>query len=273
MGGVRGSLKGKYALERAGFLILALTLSLLTFGVAQAVAPPVRACFEIWTPYQFVDEQGRPKGVTLDVTRDILGELGYEVDFTALPYKRCVNMVRAGEMDMVISSGGEEGLVPAHVHKVDWVIGLFMSQDRAPAQFESLSEIGPLTVGYGQQFELPARLTSSPYLRLEPAPDDLLNFRKLASGRIDAVATDMPWAFGLPGRERLGAIYVPPALAIVPQPDAFRPGLEALRDAYSDALEAKRARGDLDRCYSELLGRSLTEIEATPLLPTKGFRE
>jgi polar amino acid transport system substrate-binding protein len=250
----------------------ALPLLLLAHGLAEAAAP-VRACFEIWPPYQAMDGQGWAKGVALDVTRDILGALGYEVEFTSLPYKRCVKMVQAGEMDMVISSAGERGLVPAHVHKVNWVIGLFMSRKQAPSQFGSLSEIGPLTVGYGQQFKLPAPLASSPYLRFDAAPDDLLNFRKLASGRIDAVATDVPWASGLSALDRLGAIYVPPALAIVPQPDAFRPGLEALRDAYSDILMAKRASGDLDKCYAKALGRTLTEIEAMPLLPTKGFRE
>jgi polar amino acid transport system substrate-binding protein len=231
----------------------------------------LRACFEIWPPYQNLDDWGTPQGVVLDLTQRVLRTLGRSATYSALPYERCVAMVRGGEMDMVVSSGGEPGLVTADVHKVVWVIGLFMSREQAPLRLSALSELGDLTVGYAQQFQLPAELRGSPYLRFETAPDDRLNFRKLAGGRIDAVATDVPWAFGLSAWDRIGAVYVPPALAVVPQPDAFRPGLEDLRDAYSSALGTMRETGEVDSLYEDALGRSLSEIERTPLLPPRGY--
>ena len=55
-------------------------------------------------PFSYV-EQGVAKGFEVDVARDVLGSLGYAVEFKFLPWKRCVDHeVKSGASDTALSA-------------------------------------------------------------------------------------------------------------------------------------------------------------------------
>lgn len=247
--------------------LLMILASLCTLMCAPGRAPAsetLTACFETWPPYQFFDQDGVARGVTVDLTRRVLADLDVDVTFEDLPYPRCVFHVQNGNFDMIVSSGAEEGLVVAEPAKVSWVIGVFVRDDLAIDHVDELGQRGAVRVGVAHGFEFPSTVVQSPAWVLEPERNDILNFRKLAHGRIDAVLTDVPWALNLPAEDRLGARYVPPAVQAIPQPDAFRPGLEGLRDRYQTRLRSLIDEGALDLLYQSYIGISRDALAQAP---------
>lgn len=234
-----------------------------TVGVVQA--GEISACFEDWAPYQVSRGNGEAGGLSVELTDRVMSGLGHHVRYSALPYQRCVQSVRRGTIDMIVSSQGEPDLLRAFPFKVVWSIGLFVRSDASPTHLSSLDDLKGARIGIARQFEFPAPIRDYRGWTLEAVPDDRRNFLKLAHQRVDGVLTDVPWALGLPAEERQGARFVAPAVAATPQPDAFRPGLEDLRDAYAAGLRKLFADGTVDALYRAALGVSLNELSSDAL--------
>jgi len=230
-----------------------------------ASADEIRACFEEWPPYQAALPKGGARGLSVELTDRVMAGLGHHISYEALPYQRCLQSVRRGATDMLISSQGEADLLPVRPHKVVWAIGLFVNGDDPRRRVSSLDDFNGSRVGVARQFEFPDPIRDHQGWALESAADDRLNFLKLSHRRVDAVLTDVPWALGLTVEERRGARFVEPAVTVVAQPDAFRPGLEKLRDDYATELAKLIADGTVDARYRETIGLSLSDLSAGAL--------
>ena len=220
----------------------------------------VTACFEHWPPFQ-VSRQAGATGISIELTRLIFAKMGKAVTFQELPYRRCVEQVRRGRLDMVVSSGGEAGLITTKNHKVAWTLGFIVPEGSDIAAARPLSVFDGKRVGIVQQFDYPAVVDQQTGWIVQVTNSDHNNLAKLSRGRLDAVLTDVPWALSLHEWKQSGFRFVEPALAIVPQPDAFRPGLEALRDRYEAELQALIDSGVLDGFYQEAIGIPFHELQ------------
>jgi len=250
-------------------LVVALSVFIFaesTVGVVHA--SEISACFEDWAPYQVSRANGAAEGLSVELTDRVMSDLGHRVRYTALPYQRCAQSVRRGTIDMIVSSQGEPDLLRVFPFKVVWSIGLFVNSDTPQKRLSSLEDFRGARIGIARQFEFPAPIRDYRGWTLEAVPDDRRNFLKLAHQRVDGVLTDVPWALSLPANERQGARFVAPAVATTPQPDAFRPGLEDLRDAYAAGLRKLFADGTVDARYRAALGVSLNELSSDALFLT-----
>lgn len=239
-------------------------ISLLTasfIGNLAQAEPTLQACFEDWRPYQYIDMEGAASGLSVDLTRQVLADLGHKVEFSAMPYKRCLTQVLAGKADILVSSQGEEGLVIAKNHKVVWALGFMVRPEDFGQTWTDLAEFNGKTIGIVQQFQYPDSLDAQAQWHYHRAPDDRLNLKMLALKRVDVVMTDVPWALDLPKNERGDARFLPPAVSVAPQPDAFRKGLESLSLPYDEKIGELRASGVLDDLYQKTIGVKLSTLE------------
>lgn len=85
------------------YLILVL---LLTFNCS-ANEPSSRnyaVGWELWYPYQYHNKEQKLVGLDFDIFNAIIKELQIEVIFTELPWKRHLQYIKTGEMDMAMGS-------------------------------------------------------------------------------------------------------------------------------------------------------------------------
>lgn len=73
------------------FLLIALLMP--TKGVARET---IRVVTDAWPPYVF-EENGSITGFDYEVTQVVLSRMGYVMDFRLLPWKRCLQMIEAGQ--------------------------------------------------------------------------------------------------------------------------------------------------------------------------------
>lgn len=64
-----------------------------------------------WAPYSWRDDQGKPRGIYIDLLHAILGdELGYSLRYLELPWKRAQHAAKSGQADILITVMTEERL-------------------------------------------------------------------------------------------------------------------------------------------------------------------
>jgi polar amino acid transport system substrate-binding protein len=78
---------------------LLVVLSLLTFIFStQLFAKKFVVGIDTWTPFTYF-ENGKAKGITVDILRKIASKLNYEIEFKQIPWSRALKMMHTGEID------------------------------------------------------------------------------------------------------------------------------------------------------------------------------
>ncbi|GHE82825.1 substrate-binding periplasmic protein [Thalassotalea profundi] len=60
--------------------------------------------WELWYPYQYRNEQQKLVGLDLDIFNAIVEKLNLSVNYTELPWKRHLNYIKTGEMDIAMGA-------------------------------------------------------------------------------------------------------------------------------------------------------------------------
>jgi len=175
-----------------------LPLLLCLPGLAQAWtgANPVRLCDDVneWPPYTFQrrvngDRRGELTGYTVELLRLIAQRRGFELRIEMLPWKRCVEAVRHGEI-----LGFLNAIVTAE-RKVDFLISEPLYETRLLAlwsrqqhpqglRLTSQSDLAALRIGgvHGYSY---SQLAEAEQARLQRAPHYESLVQMLHRGRID----------------------------------------------------------------------------------------
>ncbi|MCL9783170.1 transporter substrate-binding domain-containing protein [Vibrio sp. S4M6] len=67
-------------------------------------APKITYCFGPWSPVHYLDENNKPSGLFVDLTRVLFKQqLGWEIEYRQLPWKRCQNYIAAGLIDFMVT--------------------------------------------------------------------------------------------------------------------------------------------------------------------------
>lgn len=176
-------------------------LILLLLAPSLSPACELRMGWEPWKPYQYKDADGHLKGLDIELIRAMANQAGCELTLVEQPWKRHLRNLKKGRVD--IAAGADYSLEraeyayfsrPYRTESVD----LFMRRGEADDyELKGLRDIRDqdLVVGvtrgydYGEQFEAIKTLPGFEE-HIEPARSDLLNYRKLARKRLDAILAD-----------------------------------------------------------------------------------
>ncbi len=144
----------------------------------------------------YASEQLPDQGIALDIVRKAFSQSGYEVSYTFKPWMRSLEEAREGKWDGTAHWGRNPQravgfLISDSILTEQWV---FVYRDGAPAtthfDWKNFADLAGLRIGavqfntYTPEFW---SLQKSGVLKVEFAPDDLANLRRLVAGRIDVV--------------------------------------------------------------------------------------
>ncbi len=184
--------------------------------------------------------------------------------FVELPWKRCLEMVRRGELDAVIDAAERPEFLQGPTSfslysNTIWVNG------EAPAGVHGFGDLRGKTIGLIDGYVYPDSLTAdigAAGLTIEYSVDDETNLRKLAFGRVDAVVGDLVSTTVLI-RDR-GLTNLRP---ILPSHSAdrlypsFARDRKAAHAAFDSALEAMMQDGFIDSVYEKHIGLRFSDFE------------
>lgn len=69
-----------------------------------AVTKPLSVGWELWYPYQFHNNKQQLVGLDFDIFNAIISEVNLSVNYTELPWKRHLNYLKTGEMDIAMGA-------------------------------------------------------------------------------------------------------------------------------------------------------------------------
>jgi polar amino acid transport system substrate-binding protein len=81
------------------------TLGILIFSLnAFSQQSPLSVGWELWYPYQYHNSQQQLTGLDLDIFNAVMSQANLSVTFTELPWKRHLQYIKTGEMDLAMGA-------------------------------------------------------------------------------------------------------------------------------------------------------------------------
>ncbi|MGC8819823.1 MAG: substrate-binding periplasmic protein [Fervidobacterium sp.] len=142
-----------------------------------------------WKPYEWFDpKDNKWKGIDVDTVKAVFSNLGFEVSYINLPWERCLEAMKVGAYDGIMSlritKEREEYLIYPK-EPLSTGVDVLWKMKNKNIDLSALYKIPKdaicaYTVGYAYR----DWFWNGPF-RKEPVPDDVTGFRLLKDGRID----------------------------------------------------------------------------------------
>lgn len=173
-------------------------IAIILLVAALAGFTPVRA--EDWAvasedsfpPYSFTRD-GRRVGIDVDIVEAALKAIGVTAQHQALPWSRVIYSVDHDLVDLAFQFVG----TPERFSRWTMVPLNRISQTvvalpkAASFDYTGVADLRGMTVGVVQGYRYAPAFDEATYFRRESAEDNLLNLKKLAAGRLDAIVGDL----------------------------------------------------------------------------------
>ena len=241
--------------------LLALLGALFLQGTLWADEPEVRYCFNDWPPYARMEGE-IAAGISIDILREASARAGVAASFVELPWNRCLEMVRSGELDAVIDAVERPEYLQgptsfSYYTNTVWVREEFPTDS---LDFEALRgrNIG-LIDGYKYPDDLRSELRRAG-MTIGYSVNDRANIRKLAFDRVDAIIGDFVSTLIFAQENDLKLKPLTPTHSADRLYTSFNRDRGEIHARIDAALAAMIADGSIDRVYRRYLGKSLDEI-------------
>lgn len=171
--------------------LVIITSFLLGFHESKAEKlPTVSVCTITWPPYTIVSE-GKVTGSHTETVKKALHSIGYDPQIQEIPWKRCLDKVKQGQIDFSYSTSyskeREDFLVyPKEPLEVISYVVVSLKKNNFPDWEKDLKKI-PLPVGAPLGFSVAIELTSQGLKVDQGSISDAQNFDKLMKGRVKSI--------------------------------------------------------------------------------------
>lgn len=240
---------------------LAVTLALLTAIPAMGAATErsVVIVIEPWAP--FADPELERDGFLSALTRAAFAAVGYETRIEFMPWARALLEVEQGDRQVLMGAyyTPERAEVYWYSDPVyETRVGFIALDDFPLDSYDGLHDLEDYTIGTGRGFANSEAFDSADYLNKEIVKDQVLNLRKLYSGRVDMVTGSfdrVPFTAREEGHDIARLKYIEPPLKThtihVGISRALDRG-EQIRADFNRGLERIRANGTYQRILDEV---------------------
>ena len=175
--------------------LFSLTILLWLMACMNVQAGSVHIVSEDWPPFIYA-EDGEIKGADKDITEQVLNQLGYQVTWQLMPWRRVLHDVATGAADAILDIAPHEDHQDTYLFTGEPLSShetVLFHDLRRPFAFNDLGDLNGLVIGVspGYLYNNPEFIGSDAFFR-EPAPSFEANFQKLLRGRVDLVAMSRP---------------------------------------------------------------------------------
>lgn len=231
---------------------LALTLVAWMSGVAAGESPSKLTVTNSasWIPYAFIDQDGQPRGILIDIWRVFAEKTGVEIDFRLVDWAESLELMRGEEADI------HGGLIesPARGDYLDFGQVLFRirslvfaSEDLSTSDLQSMSEVSVGVVKSSYEEEFVNR--HFPEVKLTRFANSNEMIRAAVAGNLQAFITDYPTGYyHLIAQDSLDRFVTGQTLFTRPLRAGIRKGDQVLQAFVREGF-SKVSRVDRERLY------------------------
>jgi polar amino acid transport system substrate-binding protein len=140
-----------------------------------------------WAPYVF-QEGNAIRGVDYEIMMAVLSQMGYEVDFKLMPWKRCVRMIEEHQADAILDismNEHREKTMYFPTEKISESVSVLFHLKGKSFTYKVLEDLRGLTVGTVLGYAYSSEFLEADFFTREPVKTEEQNWKKLLYGRID----------------------------------------------------------------------------------------
>jgi polar amino acid transport system substrate-binding protein len=169
---------------------LLIATALLMAEAASASGPQLIWGFSEYPPFKY-KEGGVYRGIDAALMRQIAHRMGLTLKVVECPLKRCIELLRNGEVD-VLTAFGQRPEREEFTHFVNPPYNVdnykaFYTKKGSGVKIESFDDLPKYVIGTKNGAKYFPRFDEEPLIRKEEVYEVRQNLEKLAAGRIDAV--------------------------------------------------------------------------------------
>ena len=236
--------------------ILLFIVVLLSTAWNYASSEEISLGWEDWQPYQYKDESGTVTGLDIELVQTIFANINYQLRLIELPWKRHLESVKAGRIDLAASASKaperEEYALFSAPYRTESAVMYIRKADVDKYTFDSLKDIIgtdftlAVTRGYyyGEEF---ASLMKNPEFKkhIQEVNDNQLAQRQLARNRVDGFLED------------------PIAATVELRNEGLQDQISVLMPIYSDDIYVMFSKKSTSPELVETFNKSLTELKTS----------
>jgi len=250
----------KYVICRSlfgGFQFVVLLL--LSMGAAHAGT--VSFCFSDWPPYSMMKD-GEAQGVSIEILKQAAQRADLKPSFQELPWNRCLQMVKAGEIDAVIDAAKRKEYLQGDItHSV--YTNTFWVRADDPVKEIDIEHFNGRSIGLvaGYKYAEPLdSILADARLKKEYSKDDTTNIRKLSFGRIDVIIGDYVGTRSFADKNGLSLRPILPSYSVDRLYPSFNLQKSDVHERLNEGLRAITKEGIVDAIYKRALGITFTAL-------------
>jgi len=229
------------------FIVLLLLQSPFIFSQALTI------CGAHFPPSTLVVNDQLVKGYSVDLIKESFKRLNWQVEFQVLPWKRCIALVKQGELDAVIDTSIHNQPIVTGNYPISYnQLGIYVREDFSETRYQKAPFKNKL-VGMPRGYSGYQKIAKEHAWQTYEADNESILFTMLKKGRLDYVLSDNSTAFNV--ANDLGA-KIKPLLPYVQSQKyylGFSPENSNLVQAFDGMLTQMLADGSMDRIYLQYL--------------------
>ena len=239
--------------------VVAMLLMLVSLGALSASGAPVSFCFNDWPPLAMKTAAG-PEGISITIIKEAARRLGKEVTFQELPWNRCLQQVRDGEIDAVIDAAKRAEFIQGPASFSIFSDTFWVRNDSNINSYADIQggRIG-LVNGYNYNDRLLAHITALG-LQHEYAVDDPTNIQKLAFGRVETVIADLASTLHFVRHHKLKIHPILPPYSFDRLYGSFHGGKRDIQRQFDHMFATLLEEGFVDAVYQQYLGINYSDL-------------
>lgn len=205
---------------------LAIVLLLINFTAVANSQESLSICFEEWRPFAYT-ENGQLKGKVVKQLALAANKLDIKLEFSELPYKRCIDKVKKGHIDFSLFVDKDDKLQLITPAIASWNIVAVTNEQLTLDSLDDLKSRHNMRIIISQDYQypnvftvlvqsLPAKILKVSYY-VTNEQEAITLFSLLTHNRADVMLVDLTWASHLKRQHNLPVNISPFILHTAPQ--------------------------------------------------------
>lgn len=240
-------------------ILIATLLSIFPQRSVWASDSEVSFCFNDWPPYATKSADGAA-GISVSIIEQAAQRIGIQVSFQELPWNRCLQKVKDGEVDAVIDAAERPEFIQGPTSFSLFSDTFWVREDSGIKNYSDISggRVG-LVDGYNYSGPLLAYLDDLK-LQREMTIDDPTNIRKLAFGRVKVIIADFASTLLFARQHSLKISPILPPFSYDHLYASFSQDRAEIQRRFDQSFSELLKDGSIDAVYQQYLGTGYSEM-------------
>jgi len=237
----------------------ALSILLISSFWQSANSESLSGCFTKWAPYSDLVDN-KPLGISIDIVKEAATRAGFELTLELLPWKRCLQMVKQGNIDFALDSVDRSDFIHGEHPSSLYTLAFWARDTDVYDSYENVSKLVDKRLGLLHGYVYSPEILDAGFIAIEWVESERMAAQMISADRLDLTFADT--AVMLKVIRDTGVKLKPllPVHSTQPLYPSFNMSLTHVRDRIDKELGQMYTDETIDKIYQQHTGMYFHEF-------------